>query len=175
MNPVEPVSPERKPDRAPDRAVVALGSNLGDRRDQLERALVELDSLAGVRVVARSTLHETEPVGGPPGQPRYLNAVAIVATELGPRELLHALLQLEQEHGRIRERCERDAPRTLDLDLLFHGTHRSEDPELRLPHPRLEQRSFVLAPLAELEPDRVLEGCGLSVRDRLAQLEAAAT
>jgi len=164
------------PAREPERAVIALGSNLGDREKQLEQALVALDALAGVHVVARSTLHETDPVGGPSGQPRFLNAVAIVATELGPRGLMRALLRLEADLGRVRTAGLRDGPRTLDLDLLFHGTQRVDEPELRLrlPHPRLEQRAFVLAPLAELEPERVLAGCGRTVRERLAELEAGA-
>lgn len=159
------------------RAVVALGSNLGARERHLERALAELDALPGTRLVARSTLHETAPVGGPADQPRYLNAAAVVTTELGPRELLRALLAIEARHGRRREEGVRDAPRTLDLDLLVVERGGVElvvdEPELVLPHPRMEERTFVLAPLAELEPARVLAS-GRTVAERLAELGASA-
>ncbi len=131
-------------------AYVGLGSNLGDRRATLEGAVAELDSAKGVRVLRVSSIHETDPVGGPP-QPRYLNAVAEVETELGPRALLETLLGVEARFGR--ERRERWGPRTLDLDLLLHGTRTVEEPGLVVPHPRMHERAFVLAPLCELVPE----------------------
>lgn len=151
-------------------AWIALGSNLGDRRVNLEVALARLSRLRDVRVVAASTWHETEPVGGPEGQSKYLNGVARLA--VGPsvdaRALLAGLLEIEAAAGRTR--MERDAPRTLDLDLLFFGDERRDEPDLTLPHPRLEQRAFVLAPLCELDPERRLSISGRSVRERCAEL-----
>ena len=152
------------------RAFVALGSNLGERRATLERAVAALRATAGVRVVRVSSWIETEPVGGPPDQPRFLNGVIELETQLEPRELLARLRELE--HAADRVRSLRDGPRTLDLDLLLHGESRSQTPELELPHPRMEQREFVLAPLAEIAPALRLPGCGLSVVERLTQLRA---
>ena len=107
------------------RAFVALGSNLGEREEHLERALAALDSTPGVRVVAVSRVYETDPVG-PPGQGAYLNAVAELETSLPPRPLLERLLAIEAESGRVRS-GRRNEARTLDLDLLIHGTHRCVD------------------------------------------------
>lgn len=153
------------------RAFVALGSNLGERSVHLERALRELDRPPDVRVVRCSSFHETEPVGGPAGQGPYLNAVVELATALEPRALLHRLLEIELRAGRVRR--ERNGPRTLDLDLLIFGDQRIDTPELCVPHPRLEERSFVLAPLAEFAPELLLARSGSSVRERLAALRAA--
>lgn len=152
------------------RAFVALGSNLGQRRATLESAVEALRATAGVSVVRVSSWIETEPVGGPRDQPRFLNGVVELETQLEPRELLARLQELEQAANRVRS--VRDGPRTLDLDLLLHGESRSQTPELALPHPRMEQREFVLAPLAEIAPALRLGGCGLSVVERLAQLRA---
>jgi 2-amino-4-hydroxy-6-hydroxymethyldihydropteridine diphosphokinase len=134
-------------------AYVGLGSNLGDRRGYLEHALAALGQEGGVRVLRVSPLYETAPVGGPAGQGPYLNAVAEVDTDLGPRDLLRALLGIEQSLGRVRH--ERDGPRTIDLDLLLHGDHVVAEPDLLVPHPRLHQRLFVLRPLADLAPGLV--------------------
>ncbi len=152
-------------------AYVALGSNLGDRAAHLEAAVRELDSTAGVRVLRRSSWIETAPVGGPPGQPRFLNGVVELDSELEPEALLAELLAVEQRHGRVR--AERNGPRTLDLDLLLFGSRLVHSERLDVPHPRLEEREFVLAPLAELAPELRLAGSGLTVRERLAQLRAA--
>jgi 2-amino-4-hydroxy-6-hydroxymethyldihydropteridine diphosphokinase len=149
-------------------AAVALGSNLGDREATLRRALVTVEKTDGVTVLRRSTWHETEPVGGPVGQGPYLNGVCLLETTLDARVLLARLHEIEDKYGR--ERAEADGPRTLDLDLLWYGDQRSDDPDLRLPHPRMEERAFVLAPLAELTPDRLLPGCGVTVAERLAEL-----
>jgi 3-oxoacyl-[acyl-carrier protein] reductase len=131
-------------------AHVGLGSNLGDRRGQLESALAALGQEGGVRVARVSPLYETAPVGGPAGQGHYLNAAAEVETDLGPRELLAALLRIEHSLGRVRQ--DRDGPRTIDLDLLLYGDQILNEPDLVLPHPRLHQRVFVLRPLADLAP-----------------------
>ncbi len=131
-------------------AYLGLGSNLGDRRQLLSAARASLDATAGIRVSGASALYQTAPVGGPPDQPPFLNAVLRVETGLSPRELLQACLALEARCGRRRQ--ERWGPRTLDLDLLDHGGVVLSLPGLQLPHPRLAERAFVLVPLAELAP-----------------------
>jgi len=154
-------------------ATLALGSNLGDRAAQLDAALARIAALPGTDLVARSRWHETEPVGGPAGQPRFLNGVARLETTLGPRELLAALQRIELEAGRRRELEPRHGPRPLDLDLVFYDELRLDDPALQLPHPRAEERLFVLEPLAEIAPDERLPGCGKSVRERVRELRSA--
>jgi 2-amino-4-hydroxy-6-hydroxymethyldihydropteridine diphosphokinase len=136
------------------RAFVGLGGNLGDRRSYLERALALLDRDPDVSVAAVSSFRDTEPVGYVE-QPRFLNAVAAVDTELGARELLERLLAVERELGRERV-GPRYGPRTIDLDLLLYGDEEIVEPGLVVPHPRLAERAFVLEPLAELAPDLVL-------------------
>lgn len=133
---------------SPPAVFLGLGSNLGDRQANLERALCLLEA-RGFRVTGRSSLYETEPVGGPP-QGWYLNAVVRGETALAPEELLAACLLTERELGRVRQAP--NAPRTLDVDILLYGSEQRATPELTLPHPRLQQRLFVLVPLAELEP-----------------------
>ena len=151
---------------------MALGSNQGDRRVNLEVGLARLAREPGVRVLAGSTWHDTEAVGGPAGQARFLNGVVQLETELGPKALLARLQQIEVRAGRDRANEPRNGPRRLDLDLLFHGEQRLREPGLELPHPRLEEREFVLAPLCELEPERVLAVSGRTVREQLASLRS---
>ena len=127
---------------------IGLGSNLGDRAGHIRDALRELAEAGDIRVVACSRVHETEPVGGPPGQPPYLNAVAELATDLAPRDLLVRLLEIERRHGR--QRGVPNGPRTLDLDLLLYRDLLVDEPDLCVPHPRMWQRSFVMEPLAEI-------------------------
>jgi len=141
------------------RAYVGLGANLGDREATIRRAVALLDAAAGVAVVARSSLRETEP-WGPVEQPRYLNGALAVDTELGPRALLGVLLDVERRLGRVRADEERWGPRTIDLDLLLHGDLVVDEPGLAVPHPRLHERRFALEPLAELAPDAVVPGRG---------------
>jgi 2-amino-4-hydroxy-6-hydroxymethyldihydropteridine diphosphokinase len=155
-------------------AAVGLGSNLGDRAGHLEAGLAALAATPGVRVLARSAWVETEPVGGPPGAPRFLNGAALLETTLAPRALLERLLAIEAARGRVRRAGERDRPRTLDLDLLVHGGRVVAEPGLELPHPRLERRAFVLRPLAEIAPGLVLPGSGRTVAQALAELEGRA-
>lgn len=132
---------------SPGGVFIALGSNLEDRAAHIRGALEELGQLDGIHVIACSALHETEAVDGPP-QPRYLNAVAELGTELSPYELLERMQEIERQHGR--ERTERNGPRTLDLDLLIFRDHVIDDPHLQVPHPRMWQRAFVMQPLAEI-------------------------
>jgi len=139
------------------RAFIALGSNLQDPAAQVTRALAELDQLQGTHVVARSSFYRTAPVGYD-NQPDFINAVAEVATELSPQELLQALLALEQLHGR--ERTFPNAPRVLDLDLLMYEDVCLQEPALTLPHPHMHERGFVLFPLAEIAPDLEIPGKG---------------
>ncbi len=152
------------------RAFVALGSNLGDSPELLRSALVQLAELPDTTLVAQSSLQRTAPVGGPAGQSDYLNAVAELSTQLAPPELLRALQAIETSHGRDRAREERWGPRRLDLDLLLVGDDRVLSAELELPHPRMEERSFVLEPLAELCPELLLPKCQQTVRERCAVL-----
>jgi len=155
------------------RAVIAFSANLGDREATLASAVRALRATPGVEVLRVSPWLETEPVGGPAGQPLYLNGVAELATTLPARELLEVMLGVERAHGRVRSGI-KDGPRTLDLDLLYYGDERIREPGLEVPHPRIEERLFVLEPLSRIEPDRVLAGCGLTVRERVEALRAAA-
>lgn len=129
-------------------AYIALGSNLGDRRYHLNRALEALRQHPRVKVSRVSSYHETEPVGGPPGQDPYLNAAAELDTDLPPAELLNLLLEVERGLGRVRS--EPNAPRTIDLDLLLYGDSVLISPDLIVPHPRMLERLFVLLPLVEI-------------------------
>ena len=141
------------------RAYVAFGSNLGDREATIRAALSALGEEPDVRVVAVSRLIDTEPVGLV-DQPRFLNGVAAVETELRPRDLLTLLLDVERRFGRIREESRPHGPRTLDLDLVVYGDERIEEPGLSVPHPRLHEREFVLGPLAEIAPGLEVPGKG---------------
>lgn len=143
---------------APRVAFVALGSNLDNPRAQVERALVELGTIADTNLVSHSRLYRSPPLG-PPDQPDYVNAVAALETTLAPRALFDALLEIERAHGRTRD-GERWGPRTLDLDLLMVGDAVQDEAGLTLPHPGLTQRAFVLYPLAELAPDLGIPGAG---------------
>lgn len=148
------------PASKPATAYVALGSNLGDRAGHLAAGLSALATLPGTCVLAISATFETAPVG-PAGQQNYFNAAAALATSLAPRDLLEHLLAIEQAQGRVRR--ERWGPRTLDLDLLLHGDAVLDDPHLTLPHPRMLERAFVLAPLADIAPALFLGGHPVSV------------
>jgi 2-amino-4-hydroxy-6-hydroxymethyldihydropteridine diphosphokinase len=135
-------------------AYVALGTNLGDRLEQLRAAVRLLAETDGVDVVRSSRVFETQPVGPP--QPAYLNAVIEVRTTLAPRELLEAAQAVENSLGR--ERAERWGPRTIDVDILTFDDRTVEEPDLEIPHPRMHERGFVLVPLAELDDDPMLPG-----------------
>ena len=130
------------------RAFLALGSNLGEREQLLREAVASIPDL-----VAVSPVYETDPVGGPGGQGAFLNAVVELDTERSPRELLELCQRLEADAQRVRE--ERWGPRTLDVDVLLVGDLTVDEPDLEVPHPRMWERRFVLAPLADLAPDVV--------------------
>ena len=138
-------------------AFIGLGSNLSGPREQISRALQALDSLPHTRVLAQSTLYRSAPVGFLE-QPDFINAVAKLETALTPRTLLDALLELERECGRTREF--RNAPRTLDLDVLLFDDLRYHEHGLTIPHPQMHLRAFVLRPLLEIAPDCMIPGIG---------------
>ena len=133
------------------RAYVAIGANLGDAKATVLQAIDALDALPQTRVAARSSLYRSAPFEA--SGPDFINAVAALDTGLGAHALLNALQQLELQAGR--ERPYRNAPRTLDLDLLQHGDGALDTPTLTLPHPRMAQRAFVMLPLAEIAPQLV--------------------
>lgn len=141
--------------RAPGdvRAFVGLGANLGDAPATLAWALQALGDLPATCCVARSSLYKSSPVDCAPGSPDFYNAVAELQTRLTAPDLLRALHRLEARAGR--ERPYRNAPRTLDLDLLLYGEARIDSPPLTVPHPRMWERAFVLQPLAQIAPDHV--------------------
>jgi len=137
-------------------AYVGLGANLGDRKAALRRAVERLGER--VEVTGVSSFRDTEPIGYL-DQPRFLNGVARIETELSPRALLDLMLLVERELGRTRN-GPRYGPRTIDLDLLLYGEETLHQPGLTVPHPRLHERRFVLEPLVELDPELVVPGRG---------------
>jgi 2-amino-4-hydroxy-6-hydroxymethyldihydropteridine diphosphokinase len=146
------------------RAFIGLGSNLAHPRRQLARALARLDALDGLRVLAVSPNYATAPIGGAP-QPDYVNAVALVETTLSPRALLARLHSIERRQRRRRDASTpRNAPRTIDLDLLLYGARRIRSPQLAVPHPRMHERAFVLRPLTDVMPTVTIPGRGLARR-----------
>lgn len=151
------------------RAYLGLGSNLGDRAEHLQLAVDELATTTGVRVVAVSKVYETSPVGGP-AQDDYLNAVVAIETDLNARQLLAVAQHLEQRAARVR--TVRWGPRTLDVDVLLVGDEHVSEADLEVPHPRLYERGFVLAPLRDVAPDRVDQPAGgwEGVRDSAVEL-----
>jgi 2-amino-4-hydroxy-6-hydroxymethyldihydropteridine diphosphokinase len=138
-------------------AHVGIGSNQDDPVRQVRAAFGELAELPSTRLAARSSLYRTAPVGKL-DQPDFINAVARLETALAPAELLHRLLAMEQRHGRVRGA--RNAPRTLDLDLLLYGDAVIDAPGLQVPHPRMHERAFVLLPLDEVSPGLTVPGRG---------------
>lgn len=136
--------------------ILALGSNLGERNDTLTTAVADLVDPPEVRLLGVSPVVQTKPVGGPEGQPDFLNMVMAVETTLAPLELLEHCHQVEQKHHRTRE--VRWGPRTLDVDIIAYGDLISDDPVLTLPHPRAAERAFVLYPWSLLDPNAKLNG-----------------
>lgn len=132
------------------RAAIALGSNMHDPQAQVRRGFEEIAALPGTKLVATSPLYRTAPVGYLAQAP-FVNACALVETDLAPRALLERLLDLEQLHGRVR--TIRNGPRTLDLDIVVYGDRRVDEPGLTIPHPRAHERAFVLQPLADVWPE----------------------
>ncbi|MGW0468853.1 2-amino-4-hydroxy-6-hydroxymethyldihydropteridine diphosphokinase [Streptomyces sp. NPDC003027] len=155
----------------PKWAVIALGSNLGNRMETLQGAIDALEDTPGLRVKAVSSVYETEPWGVEPGsQPSYLNAVALVKTTLPPSSLLERAHAVEEAFHRVRE--ERWGARTIDVDIVAYADVVSDDPVLTLPHPRAHQRAFVLAPWRDVDPEAQLPGHG-AVAELLTALGGA--
>ena len=136
-----------------ERVAIALGSNIDDPEAQVTRAFEEIAALPATRMLARSRLHRTKPVGYA-NQPDFVNAMALVETSLEPRALLDALLAIEQRHHRVRSIP--NGPRTLDLDIILYGDRVIDEPGLKVPHPRAKEREFVMAPLKEVWPSVVI-------------------
>src|SRR3954447_5201061 len=148
-------------------ALIALGGNVGDVRATFRMAIVNICGMAQAALLARSSDYATPP-WGETQQDRFLNACIEIETALDPHALLFTLHKIEKKFGRARARETRWGPRTLDLDLIAYDDVTLDRPELTLPHPRLFERAFVLVPLAEIAPDRVI--AGRSVREALARL-----
>ncbi len=156
--------------RRTTRAWIGLGSNLGDRQANLDGALEALAVVEGIEVLRFSTWIETRPVGGPSDQPNYLNGVCEIECDATPEDLLWLLQAIEIQYGRERRGVPPNSPRTLDCDLLFYGDEELASPDLVVPHPRMEERLFVLEPLNELEPDMRLPRSKMSVSERVREL-----
>ncbi|RIQ10895.1 2-amino-4-hydroxy-6-hydroxymethyldihydropteridine diphosphokinase [Jiangella rhizosphaerae] len=148
------------------RTAFALGSNLGDRIEFLQAAVDTLTDSSEIVPVAVSPVYESEPVDAPEGSPKFLNAVLVVDTTLSPRSLLERAQSTESAYGRTRDVP--NAPRTLDIDVLAVGDVTSDDDDLRVPHPRLAERAFVLIPWADVDPDFSVPGLG-----RVVELSSA--
>ena len=152
-------------------AYIALGSNLGDRAETLAAAIAMLDRREGVSVICVSEMIETEPVGGPGGQGDYLNGAAEIETSLAPGELLAVLQDIERKLGRDRRSEQRWGCRTCDLDILLIGDVVMDTPELTIPHRRMHQRRFVLAPLNEIAGEALHPVLDKTISALLADLE----
>lgn len=146
-------------------AYISLGTNLGNRLDNLTRALELLQREVIAKIIMVSAIYETAPVGGPDQGP-FLNACAFLETALSPTKLLIEMLDIENKLGRVRK--ERWGPRVIDLDLLIYDEVRMKTPLLELPHPRLSERDFVLVPLADIAPALIVPGLSIKVADILA-------
>jgi 2-amino-4-hydroxy-6-hydroxymethyldihydropteridine diphosphokinase len=140
-------------------ACIGLGANLGDATATVQAALQALDALPHTRLVKASRLYRT-PAWGKTDQPAFVNAAAVLETELDARALLDAMLGIERDHGRERLDGQRWGARTLDLDLLLYGEDVIDEPGLHVPHPHLHERAFALVPLVEIAPDLVIPGHG---------------
>ncbi len=150
---------------------LALGSNLGDRLKHLQQAKAYLLSLSNEGWHAASPLYETEPIGCPPGSPKFFNAVLEIETEAAPRTLLKKILAYETAHGRD-VNLPKNAARTIDIDILYFGEKEVVEKDLVIPHPRMAVRRFVLLPLSTIRPDLIVKGTARTVRMLLRELPA---
>lgn len=149
-------------------AVLAFGSNLGDRINRLQGGVAALEDTPEVTIVAISSVYETDPVGAPGGSTKFLNAVVLIDTTLTVHTLLDRALAIEDAFGR--ERSEPNAPRTLDVDLVVVGDRIADDEQLKLPHPRAHERGFVLVPWLEIDPEGEIPGKGF-VADLISDVD----
>jgi 2-amino-4-hydroxy-6-hydroxymethyldihydropteridine diphosphokinase len=140
---------------------IGMGSNLGDRRANCEEALSRISGMDGVTLIRTSELYETQPVGGPP-QGRYINGAAEIRTEMPPEELIVMLKSIERDMGR-EESPLKDHPRIMDLDIIFYDDSLIDTPSLKVPHPEMHKRYFVLKGLAEIAPGKVHPALGRTV------------
>ncbi|MEO6462712.1 MAG: 2-amino-4-hydroxy-6-hydroxymethyldihydropteridine diphosphokinase [Candidatus Eisenbacteria bacterium] len=153
------------------KAYVGLGSNLGEREATIRTAIDELSRLPDTQLVQISSLYDTAPVGEL-DQPNFLNAVAVLETGLDARSLFWNMLLIERRLGRVRQPGRRFGPRTIDLDLLLFGDEAIDAPDLKVPHPEMVRRAFVLVPLVEVDPHAVHPELGLTMRDLLSRLDS---
>ncbi len=151
-------------------AGLSLGSNIGDKAAMIEAALGLLDAAPGIRIVRRSRLYKTQP-WGKEDQDWFVNACVLVETELSPRALLDRCQEIEKALGRDRTKQEHWGPRSIDVDILFHGDARIRESDLEIPHPRMLERAFVLVPLAEIAPDWRIGNT--SIADAAAKLDGS--
>ncbi|MBG1271664.1 2-amino-4-hydroxy-6-hydroxymethyldihydropteridine diphosphokinase [Nostoc sp. WHI] len=151
------------------KSALALGSNIGDSRTILEAAIETLAQTSGIFLETRSSWYRTKAVGPP--QPDYLNGCVILQVEILPQQLLEALLEIEQQFGRVRQ--EPWGPRTLDLDLLLYDDLILDTPNLQIPHPRMLERAFVLVPLAEIAPDWVEPVSRCVIKELLKEVDCS--
>lgn len=131
------------------RCYIGIGSNLGDRLKNIEKAIEQLKNREDIKVLKVSNIYETEPVGGPTGQPKYLNGVLEIETLLEPMDLLRVMQETEKDLGR--KRVLKWGPRVIDLDILTYGDKVIDEPELKIPHPRMNKRGFVQKPLNDIK------------------------
>jgi len=134
-------------------AYIGIGSNLGNRQENIDKAVSYLEASKDIELIRKSSMYETEPEGAPLGQGKYLNGVIEIKTGFIPLDLLRLLNEIEAKLGR--KRLIKNGPRTIDLDILLYGDLKIEEKDLIIPHPRMHRRDFVLRPLREIAPDRL--------------------